>query len=74
VRADPPERDVMVAFDRGKRRLFLFLTAVALIVLLTNLSLLSGTDVRAKIKNIPVPIPGQDNDSGQNAPSDPNAS
>ena len=64
----------MVAFDRGKRRLFLLLTAVALIVLLTNLSLLSGTDVRAKIKNIPIPIPGQDKESGQNAPPDPNAS
>jgi hypothetical protein len=64
----------MVAFDRGKRRLFLLLTAVALIVLLTNLSLLSGTDVRAKIKNIPIPIPGQDKESGQNAPPDPNVS
>jgi hypothetical protein len=61
----------MVALDRGKRRLFLCLTAVALIVLLTNLSLLSGSDVRAKIKNIPVPIPGQDHDSGQNVPTDP---
>ncbi len=62
----------MVAFDRGNRRLFLLLTAVALFVLLTNISLLSGTDVRAKIKNIP--IPGQDKDAGQNAPPDPSAS
>jgi hypothetical protein len=62
----------MVAFDRGKRRLFLLLTAVAFIVLLTNISLLSGTDVRATIKKIP--IPGQEKETGQNAPPDPNAS
>ncbi len=62
----------MVAFDRGKRRLFLLLTAVAFIVLLTNISLLSGTDVRATIKHIP--IPGQDTDTGQIARPDSNAS
>ena len=64
----------MVAFDRGKRRVFFLLTVVAFFVLLTNLSLLSGTDVREKIKNIPIPIPGQDKESGKNAPPDPNAS
>ena len=62
----------MVAFDRGKRRLFLLLTAVAFIVLLTNISLLSGTDVRTTIKHIP--IPGQETDTGQNAPPGSNAS
>jgi hypothetical protein len=62
----------MVAFDRGNRRLFLLLTAVAFFVLLTNISLLSGTDVRTTIKHIP--IPGQDKDAGQNAPPDPSAS
>jgi hypothetical protein len=64
----------MATFDRRKRRLFLLLTALAFIVLLTNLSLLSGTDVRAKIKNIPIQIPGQDKEPGQNATPDPNAS
>jgi len=58
----------MVAFDRGKRRLFLLLTGVAFVVLLTNISLLSGTDVRTTIKHIP--IPGQETDTGQNTPSD----
>lgn len=52
----------MVAFDRGKRRIFLLLTAVAFIILLTNISLLSGTDVRAKIKNIPIPGQEQSHD------------
>ena len=45
----------MVGFDRGKRRVFVLLAGVAFIVLVLNLSMLSGTDVRSTIKNIPIP-------------------
>jgi hypothetical protein len=45
----------MVGFDRGKRRVFVLLAGVAFVVLILNLSMLSGTDVRSTIKNIPIP-------------------
>lgn len=45
----------MAGFDRGKRRVFLLLSGVAFVVLVLNLSMLSGTDVRSTIKSIPIP-------------------
>ncbi|RDW94830.1 glycosyltransferase family 90 protein [Coleophoma crateriformis] len=59
----------MVGFDRGKRRLFLLLAAVGLVILLVNLSLLWGSDVPSKLNHIPIPGKAQ---SGQNTPPDPN--
>ncbi|KAG0648820.1 Beta-1 [Hyphodiscus hymeniophilus] len=45
----------MAGFDSGKRRVFVFLSGLAVVVLFINLSLLSGTDVQSKIKSIPIP-------------------
>lgn len=48
----------MVGLDRGRRRVFVFLAAVGALILFTNLTLLTGTDVKSKIENIPIRIPG----------------
>jgi hypothetical protein len=66
----------MVGFDRGKRRIFLLLAAVGSVVLLLNLSLLSGTDLKSKIEKVPIHLPGKDKkpNSGLNTPPDPDAS
>jgi len=45
----------MVAFDRGKRRIFLLLAGLGFVILIVNLSMLSGSDVRATIKQISIP-------------------
>ncbi len=65
----------MRSFDSGKRRICLFLAAIGIVVLLANLSLLSGTDMRSKIKNILIQIliPGNSK-SGLTTPPDPNVS
>jgi len=62
----------MVGFDRGKRRIFMLLTVVGLFVLFTNLSMLSGTDVRSKIKDFP--LGGNQKPSKFDTPPDPNVS
>jgi hypothetical protein len=64
----------MTGFDRGRRRIFLFLAAIGAVILLMNLSLLSGTDVQSKIKNIPVHIPLTDKkpESGKDTAPNPN--
>jgi hypothetical protein len=56
-------------FDRSKRRLFRYLVAIVVALLLINLSLLSGVDVRSNIKSIPIPlpIPGKGSGSGPKA-------
>ncbi|KAL3423370.1 capsular associated protein [Phlyctema vagabunda] len=59
----------MIGFDRGKRRLFLLLAAVAFAILLVNLSLLWGSDLQSKINHITIPGSGK---SGQDTPPDPN--
>jgi hypothetical protein len=66
----------MITIDRTTRRLFLFLAAIGVVILLVNLSLLSGTDVQSKILNIPISIPGTDKkpSPGQTAPPDTNVS
>lgn len=56
----------------GKRKLFFFLAAIVAIILLVNLTSLSGADVRSKIKSIPISIPGKGKDSGQSVAPDPN--
>jgi len=65
----------MVGFDRGKRRIFLLLAAVGSVVLLLNLSLLSGTDLKSKIEEIPIYLPTKDKkpNSGLTTPPDPDA-
>ena len=62
-----------MAFDRGRRRIFLFLAAIATVILFMNVALLTGTDVQSKIKNIPIHIPGADKESpsGLDTPPDP---
>ena len=47
----------MVGLDRASRRLFFLLTAVGSVILLFNLTLITGTDVRATVQNIPIHIP-----------------
>ncbi len=64
----------MVGFDRGKRRIFLLLAVIGSVVLLLNLSLLSGTDVKSKIEKIPIPGKDRKPNSGLNTPPDPDAS
>jgi hypothetical protein len=66
----------MMGIDRTSRQLLLFLAAIGFVILLVNLSLLSGTDVQSKIHNIPISIPGTDKkpSAGQTAPPDPNVS
>jgi hypothetical protein len=64
----------MAAFDRGKRRLFLFLAAIGFVILLVNLSLLSGRDLRSKIKKIPIIIPEKEKSPGGSTPPNPNVS
>jgi hypothetical protein len=66
----------MITIDRTTRRLFLFLAAIGVVILLVNLSLLSGTDVQSNILNIPISIPGTDSkpSTGQTAPPDTNVS
>lgn len=49
---------MVVGFDRGRRRIFIYLSAIGFIILLLNLTLLTGTDVKSKIENIPIHIPG----------------
>lgn len=44
-----------MGLDRGQRRFFLFLAITGLVILLFNLSMLSGADVRSKVKKIPLP-------------------
>ena len=62
----------MVGFDRGKRRILMLLTGVGLVVLFTNLSMLSGTDVKSKIKDFP--LGGKQTPSKPGTPPDPNVS
>lgn len=66
----------MITIDRTTRRLFLFLAAIGVVILLVNLSLLWGTDVQSKILNIPISIPGTDKkpSAGQTPPPDTNVS
>jgi hypothetical protein len=60
----------MAGFDPGKKRFFTLLAAISVSVFIVNILLISGTDVKSKIRKIPIPIPGKQ--SGQDAPLDPN--
>ncbi|EPE29541.1 hypothetical protein GLAREA_00701 [Glarea lozoyensis ATCC 20868] len=60
----------MAGFDPGKKRFFTLLVAISVTVFIVNIILVSGTDVKSKIRKIPIPIPGKQN--GQQTPSDPN--
>ena len=62
----------MAGFDPGKKRFFTLLVVISAAVFVVNVLLISGTDVKSKIRKIPIPIPRKQ--SGQNAPSDPNVS
>lgn len=62
----------MRTIDRGKQQFFFLIAAIAAFVFVTNIVLLSGVDVRTRIKNIPIPIPGKGKDGNSAAP-DPNA-
>ena len=53
-------RIAMAGFDRGRRRIFILITAVGSIVLLFNLTLITGTDVKSKLQKIPIHIPSTD--------------
>ncbi|RAL64825.1 hypothetical protein DID88_001422 [Monilinia fructigena] len=44
-----------MALDRGQRRFFLYMVITGLIILLFNLYMLSGTDMRSNVKKIPIP-------------------
>ena len=61
-----------MAFDRGKRRIFLFLASLGVFVLLINVSLLSGKDVKSKVEQIPIPERPKKPPSGADTPPDPN--
>ena len=65
-----------MALDRGRRQIFIFLAAIAFVILFMNLALLSGTDVRSKIKSIPIHIPltKATPASGEDAPPNPDVS
>lgn len=61
-------RITMVSFDGGRRRIFIFLSAIGAVILFLNLTLLTGTDVRSKIENIPIHIPLTDKKPESDAP------
>ncbi|KAH8668192.1 hypothetical protein BGZ60DRAFT_505575 [Tricladium varicosporioides] len=61
----------MPTIDHGKQQFFLLIAVIAAFVFVTNIILLSGVDVRTRIKNIPIPIPGKGKDGNSAAP-DPN--
>ncbi|PQE25101.1 capsular associated protein [Rutstroemia sp. NJR-2017a BVV2] len=44
-----------MGLDRGQRRFFLFLTLTGVVILLFNLSMLAGVDVRSKVTKVPIP-------------------
>ena len=45
----------MSSFDRTKRRLFFAVATIGVFIILANLLVLSGTDVRSQIDKIPIP-------------------
>ncbi|KAI9837305.1 MAG: hypothetical protein M1819_000379 [Sarea resinae] len=55
----------MAAFDRGKQRLFFLIAALGVVLILGNLFVLSGEDVRSHL--ISLPIPGIPKEEGQPA-------
>ena len=57
----------MAAFDRGRPGIFTFLAAIGAIILFTNITLLTGADIRTKIEQIPVYIPGVKSSADQPA-------
>ena len=44
----------MSSFDRGKRRLFFLIAIIGLFLIVANLLVLSGADVRSRIENLPI--------------------
>ena len=44
----------MSSFDRGKRRLFLLIALISLFLIVANLLVLSGADVRSRIEKLPI--------------------
>jgi len=65
----------MAGFDRTRRRIFLLTIIIGLVILFTNFSVLTGTDVKSKIQEIDIPLlgkPDTDTSPGQTAPPDPN--
>lgn len=47
----------MGGFDQGRRRIFIFLAAIGTFILFLNITLITGTDVKAKIEKIPIHNP-----------------
>lgn len=41
-------------FSPGKRRLFLIIASIGLLIIIVNLLMLSGVDVKARIKDITI--------------------
>jgi hypothetical protein len=62
----------MVGFDRGNRRVLLLLAGVGFAIVVMNLSMLSGNDIKSKIKQIPLAGKSENASPGLNAPPDPN--
>ena len=44
----------MSSFDRGKRRLFFLIAIISLLLIVANLLVLSGADVRSRINSLPI--------------------
>lgn len=44
----------MSSFDRGKRRLFFLIAVISLFLIVANLLVLSGADVRSRIEKLPI--------------------
>ncbi|MCJ1230634.1 hypothetical protein MMC12_007308 [Toensbergia leucococca] len=44
-----------MSFDRGRRRLFLAVAAIGLFIIVANLLVLSGTDIKSRLNKIPIP-------------------
>lgn len=49
----------MGGFDRRKQQSFTLVATIGAVVIIINLLLISGTDVRSRIGSIPIPIPGK---------------
>jgi hypothetical protein len=45
----------MMSFAPGKRRIFLAIASIGVLIILLNLTWLSGVDVSSKIKDITIP-------------------
>jgi hypothetical protein len=58
----------MAGLSRGKQCFFQLIAAISVVVFIVNICWVSGADLRSKIQQIPIPIPGLSKGSD----SDPN--